>query len=127
MSNVSGESDVTPTESETISMVGNFSHGSRETPAISASPMEADRSAKARSRNADMYVAGESDSPIVPKKLANNGGMPLPAESAEGRGLTKENVGNRYCSGHRAGPNGKPLGRRSRGLSGVRFVRHYPR
>ena len=36
-----GESEMTPTESKTTSTVGNFSHGSRETPATSASPMEA--------------------------------------------------------------------------------------
>src|SRR5713226_7008250 len=32
MSNDSGESDVTPTESKTTGTVGNFPHGSRETP-----------------------------------------------------------------------------------------------
>ena len=36
MSNDNGKSDVTPTESETTGTVGNFSHGSRETPATSA-------------------------------------------------------------------------------------------
>ena len=49
MSNDNGESDVTPTESETTCTVGNLSHGSRETPMISVSPMEADRSEKADS------------------------------------------------------------------------------
>ena len=93
MSNVNGESDVIPTESKTTSTVGNFSHGSRETPVISASSMEADRSEKARGLKSDMHVIGGSDSPIVPQKPANKGGVPLPAESAEGRGLTKENTG----------------------------------
>ena len=64
MSNDSGESDVTPTESETIGTVGNFPHGSRETPVPSVSSMEADRSEKARGHNSDMYVSGESDSSI---------------------------------------------------------------
>ena len=50
MSNVNGKSDVTPTESRTICTVGNLSRGSRETPAISVSSMEADRSEKARGR-----------------------------------------------------------------------------
>ena len=68
MSNINGESDVTPTESETTGTVGHFSHGSRETPAISTSPMGADRSEKARGHNADMYVSGESDRSIVPQK-----------------------------------------------------------
>jgi hypothetical protein len=39
-----------------------------------------------------MYVSGESDSLIVPKKPANKGSVPLSAESVEGRGLTKEHV-----------------------------------
>ena len=92
MSNVSGESDVTPTESKTTGTVGNFSHGSRETPETSASFMEADRSEKARCHTSDMHVSGESDSSIVPKKQANKGSGPLSAESVEGRGLTEENV-----------------------------------
>ena len=92
MSNANGKSDMIPTESETTGTVGHFSHGSRETPATSTSSMGADRSEKARGHKSDRHVAGESDSPIVPKKPANNGGVPLPAESMEGRGLTKENI-----------------------------------
>ena len=92
MTNVNGKSDIIPTESETTRTVGNFSHGSRETPATSSSPMELDRSEKARCQHPDMHVAGESDSSIVPEKLANNGGVPSPAELVEGRGLTKENT-----------------------------------
>ena len=93
MSNDNGESDVTPTESETTCTVGNLSHGSRETPAISVSSMETDRSEKARCHNTDMHVAGESDSPIVPEKSANKSDVPSLAESMEERGLTKENTG----------------------------------
>ena len=37
MSNDKGESDVAPTESETTGTVGNFPHGSRETPVTSVS------------------------------------------------------------------------------------------
>jgi len=92
MSNNNGEFAVTPTESETTGTVGHVSHGSRETPATSTSSMGADRSEKARGHKSDRHVAGESDSSIVPKKSANNGGVPLPAESMEGRGLTKEHV-----------------------------------
>ena len=92
MSNINGESDVTPTESKTTGTVGHFSYGSRETPVTSASSMEADRSEKARGHNADMYVSGESDSSIVPQKQANKDSGSLSAESVEGRGLTKENV-----------------------------------
>ena len=67
---------MSPTESKTTGTVGNFPHGSRETPATSASPMEADRSEKARGHKSDMHVAGKSDSPIVPKKPANKGRVP---------------------------------------------------
>jgi hypothetical protein len=93
MTNANGEFGVDPTESKTTGTVGNFSHGSRETPETSVSPMEADRSEKARSHKSDMHVAGESDRPIVPQKPANNGGVPPFAESVEGRGLTEENTG----------------------------------
>ncbi len=58
MSNDNGESDITPTESETTCTVGNLSRGSRETPATSVSFKETDRSEKARCHNADMHVAG---------------------------------------------------------------------
>jgi len=85
VSNVSGKTDVTPTESKTTSTDGNFSHGSRETPVTSASCKEVERSEKARSHNTDMHVIGESDSSIVPEKPANKGWVPKPAESVEGR------------------------------------------
>ncbi|MDZ4341654.1 MAG: hypothetical protein U1E51_04360, partial [Candidatus Binatia bacterium] len=93
MSNVTGKSDRTLTESKTTGTVGNFPHGSRETPVTSAFSMEADRSEKARGHNPDTHVAGESHSSIVPEKPANKGGVALPAELAEGRELTKENTG----------------------------------
>jgi len=121
MSNVNGKYGVTPTESKTTGTVGNFSHGSRETPVTSASPMEADRSEKARGHKSDVYAAGESDSSIVPEKPANKGGVPLPAESAEGRELTKENTGQLLLDRmQRRNADGKPFIPRSRGLLGVR-------
>jgi retron-type reverse transcriptase len=61
-----------------------------------------------------MYAVGESDSPIVPKKPANNDGVPPSAESVEGRGLTEENVGQLLLDRTQ---RRKP---RSRGLLGVR-------
>jgi len=121
MSNVNGKSDVTPTESETTSTVGNFPHGSRETPATSVSSMEVDRSEKARGHKSDTHVAGESDSSIVPEKPANKGSVPLPAESAEGRELTEENTEQSLLvrtQGRNA--DGKAFVPRSRGLLGVR-------
>jgi hypothetical protein len=83
MSNDHGESGVTPTESKTTRTAGNSPHGSRDAPRTSASH-EADRSEKARSRNADMHVLGESDSSVVPVKPANNDSVPLLAEPVEG-------------------------------------------
>jgi hypothetical protein len=122
MSNVSGEADVTPTESKTTGTAGNFPHGSRETPVLSVSPMEAaDRSEKARGHNPDMHDAGESHSSIVPQKPANKGGVPLPAELAEGRELTKENTWQSLLDRtQRRNSDGTPFVPRSRGLQGVR-------
>lgn len=121
MTSVNGERVVSPTESETTSTVGNLSHGSRETPATSTAPMAGDRSAEAQRRTADMYVTGESDSPIVPEKLTNKTGPLSVAESVEERGLTKENTRQSLLDRtQRRTTNGKPFRPRSRGLSGVR-------
>ena len=123
MTNVNGKSDMIPTESETTSTVGNFSHGSRETPATSSSPMELDRSEKARCQHPDMHVAGESDSFIVPEKPANKGGVLLPAESVEGRELTKENTEQSLLDRTQSrNSNGQPFVPRSRGLLGIREI-----
>jgi hypothetical protein len=54
--------------------------------------MTADRSEQAQRRTSDMHVAEESDGPIVPEKPANKESLPLSAESAEGRGSTRENA-----------------------------------
>jgi len=68
-----------------------------------------------------MHVVGESDSSIVPEKSANKGSVPLPAESVEGRGLTKENTGQSLLDRtQRRNSDGKPFIPRSRGLLGVR-------
>ena len=91
MSNGHGEFDVAPTESETTRMAGNFPHGSREAPETFVAHAT-DRSEKARCRTSDVYVSAESDSFLVPQKPANKDGVPLSAESVEGRGLTKENA-----------------------------------
>jgi group II intron reverse transcriptase/maturase len=68
-----------------------------------------------------MHVAGESDSSIVPEKPANKGSMPRPAESAEGRELTKENTGQSLLVRTQSrNSDGTPFVPRSRGLLGVR-------
>jgi len=135
MSNDHGEFDEACTESKTTSTVGNFSHGSRETPATSVSCKEADRSEKARGHNSDMHVIGESDSFIVPEKPANKGGVSQPAELVEGRELTKENTEQSLLDRTQSrNSDGRPLVARSRGLQGVRvaaqqvrFARQHPR
>ena len=127
-----GEFDETPTESKTTGTVGNFPHGSRETPLTSVSFMGADRSEKARGHKSDMHVIGESDSSIVPKKPANKGRVPQPAELVEGRELTKENTEQSLLGRTQSRKsNGRPFVARSRGLLGVRetvrFDVNYPR
>ena len=68
-----------------------------------------------------MHVAGESDSSIVPEKLANKGGVPSPAELVEGRGLTKENTEQSLLDRTQSrNSDGKPFVPRSRGLLGIR-------
>lgn len=121
MSNDRGESDIPPTESETTGMAGNSPHGSQEIPAASASSMDADRSVQARRRTTDMHAAGKSDSSIVPAKPANKDSVPLPAESAEGRGLTEENIDQSLLDRTPSrNTDGEPSRPRSRGLAGVR-------
>lgn len=83
--------------------------------------MELDRSEKARCQHPDMHVAGESDSFIVPEKPANKGGVLLPAESVEGRELTKENTEQSLLDRTQSrNSNGQPFVPRSRGLLGIR-------
>ena len=58
-------------ESETLGMCGNSMRENREalqTPALDGS---VGRSKKAKSRNVDMHVCGESDGLVVPTKRAN--------------------------------------------------------
>jgi len=132
MSNDHGEFDKACTESKTTGTVGNFPHGSRETPATSVSCMEADRSEKARGHKSDMDVTGESHSSIVPKRPANKGRVPRPAESVEGRELIKENTEQSLLDRTQSRKaDGRPFVARSRGLLGVReavrFARQHPR
>ena len=80
-------------ESETLGMWGSSMRGNREalqTPTLDGS---AGRSKKAKSRNVDMHVCGESDGLVVPAKRANKvDADALAAESAEGRRSTKGNA-----------------------------------
>ena len=117
MSNDHGEFDKACTESKATGTVGNFPHGSRETPATSVSWMEADRSEKARGHKSDMDVTGKSHSSIVPKRPANKGRVPRPAESGAGKGTDQGE--------HRAvatGPDTEPEGGRETVRSQVAWV-----
>jgi group II intron reverse transcriptase/maturase len=68
-----------------------------------------------------MHAAGKSDSSIVPGKPANNGGVPLPTESAEGRELTEENTEQSLLARTQSrNSDAKAFVPRSRGLLGVR-------
>jgi hypothetical protein len=84
-----------------------------QTPALDGS---AGRSKKAKSRNVDMHVCGESDGLIVPTKRANKvDAYALAAESAEGRRPTKGNAPQAH-SRRRT----QSRGSESQGLWGVR-------
>jgi|SRR4029453_11241621 RNA-directed DNA polymerase len=79
-------------ESETLGMCGNSMGENREalqTPTLDG----VGRSKKAKGRNVDMHVCGESDGLVVPTKRANKAdAYGLAAESAEGRRATKGNA-----------------------------------
>src|SRR5215468_3304840 len=80
-------------ESKTLGMWGNSMGGNREALQTPTLDSRVGRSKKAKSRNVDMHVCGESDGLIVPEKRANKaGGYALAAESAEGRRSTKGNA-----------------------------------
>jgi hypothetical protein len=80
-------------ESETLGMWGNSMRENRETLQTPTLDDSAGRSKKAKGRNFDMHVCGESEGLVVPVKRANKAGAEaLAAESAEGRRSTKGNA-----------------------------------
>ena len=79
-------------ESKTPSMRGNSMRENRETLAAPLPDGSKGRSEKAEGRTSGMYVARESDGPILPAKRVNKAGTPLAAESVEVRGSTKGNA-----------------------------------
>ena len=80
-------------ESETLGMWGNSMRENREAPQTPTHDGGVGRSKKAKSRNFDMHVCGESDGLVVPTKRANKAdAYALVAESAEGRRATKGNA-----------------------------------
>ena len=73
-------------EAETLGMWGNSMRENREAPQTPTHDGGVGRSKKAKSRNVDMHVCGESDGFVVPTKRANKAGAyALAAESAEER------------------------------------------
>ncbi len=89
-------------------------HENRE---ISSTPWSDDqgRSAKAKSRTADMHVPEKSDCAAVPVNQPNKGGQPS-AEVGEGRAQTRENIVQSHMHPTQSGK------RMSQGLDGVRKV-----
>ena len=87
-------------------------HENRE---ISSAPWSCDqgRSAKAKSRTADMHALEESDCAVVPVNQPNKGGQ-RSAEAGEGRAQMRENIVQSHMH---PTPSGK---RMSQGLDGVR-------
>jgi hypothetical protein len=84
-------------ESETLGMWGNSMRENREALQTPTHDGGVGRSKKAKSRNVDMHVCGESDGLIVPTKRANKAdAYALAAESAEGRRSTKGNAPQSY-------------------------------
>ena len=69
---VRGKPSTGPAQSQTLSTHGNFLHGNREIPRVSADEDGmADRSEKATCRPSDMHALGKSDDCVVPELSAN--------------------------------------------------------
>ena len=84
-------------ESETLGMWGNSMRENREALQTPTHDGGVGRSKKAKGRNVDMHVCGESDGLVVPTKRANKvGAYALAAESAEERRSTKGNAPQAY-------------------------------
>ena len=91
MSHINGESAVTPRSLRPQARLDRFLTEVERPRRHPLLPWER-IGRRRRGHNADMYGSGESDRSIVPQKQANTDSVPLPAESMEGRGLTKENI-----------------------------------
>ena len=84
-------------ESETLGMWGSSMRENRETSQTPTLDGSEGRSKKAKGRNFDVHVCGESDGLIVPAKRTNKvDAYALAAESAEERRPTKGNALQAY-------------------------------
>ena len=72
-----------PTRSETLCMSGSLLHGSSEVSSVSCADRQ-DRAGKVNDRNPVIYADEKSDTPIVPKKPSNKGGVTLRRRWGEG-------------------------------------------
>jgi RNA-directed DNA polymerase len=97
----SGEPQVGPAQSKTLSMRGNSSHGNREVPLPPTSAGAVGRPEKASSRTSGMHGSGKSDGCVVPEKPSNKG--TTPAEAGEGRRPTEGNMVQRPASPTQSG------------------------
>lgn len=87
-----GESTDHPARSETSCTCGSSMHENREIPCSPPNRSQGGRGGKAGGRTPPMHEHGKSDRPIVPMKSPNKTDQHA-AEVVEGRGLTKENLG----------------------------------
>ena len=86
-----------PTESKTLCMRKSSMYGNRESLEVTEQVPSSVRLGKVCDHKPSMYATGQSDRPTVPRKPSNKGckqGIPAsqPAETVEGRGLTKGNL-----------------------------------
>src|SRR5262245_18671288 len=82
-------------ESETLGMCGDSMRRNREALQTPTLDSRVGRSKKAKGRNVDMHVCGESDGLIVPTKRANKAGGIVLARSTPGfTGADLENLVN---------------------------------
>jgi len=98
-------------------------HENRE---ISSTPWCDDqgRSAKAKSRTADMHALEKSDCAVVPVNQPNNEGQEPSAEAGEGRAQTEENIVQSHM---RPTQSGKRMSQRLRGgRPAARFAAIHP-
>jgi RNA-directed DNA polymerase len=89
-----GESASDPARSQTSGTYGNSTRENREIPWLPYEYGSEGRAGKVNDRNPAMNGQGKSDNSIIPTKLPNKAGQPA-AEVVEGRGLTKENAGQK--------------------------------
>ena len=109
-----------PARSQTLCTPGSLLHGSWEISPVPDAYVSGG-AGKAKSRNPVVHAGEKSDTPVVPRKLPNNGDDP--AEVVEGRSVAKGNVNKNPASRTQSRSSCASMG-----LEGVRELRvTYPR